>query len=299
MLRRTHTLICSKSTRLNLKGDIRNKFDTSAYPRSALRTKRNLISDKPPDRISALALCCWFTAIPSTLTSHTLAQFPCIPPPQHWFFFYFLSFSPSLFSPLLFTHLLPALSLNSVFFTSLLIFPLLRPSCLLMTCPSHAFTVSSHSSGEAASVPRCGTYCIYLYFCSSPLSESFNTIGIKCWHDLLGILKQAVVRLFECLIFSARCWLKPLKCFGNTYSTVAPMKPIKNLIWMRERGEKGKKRGRGIGDTICHYFHSFRTHCDKNKYTHQGVAHTGTLQTNKYAHTHQLWVWFAMCSFCL
>lgn len=168
-----------------------------------------------------------------------------------------------------------------------------------MTCPSHTFTVSSHSSGEAASVPRCGTYCIYLYFCSSPLSESFNTIGIKCWHDLLGILKQAVVRLFECLIFSARCWLKPLKCFGNTYSTVAPMKPIKNLIWMRERGEKGKKRGRGIGDTICHYFHSFRTHCDKNKYTHQGVAHTGTLQTNKYAHTHQLWVWFAMCSFCL
>lgn len=89
MLRRTHTLICSKPTRPNLKGDIRNKFDTSAYPRSALRTKRNLISDKPPDRISALALCCWFTAIPSTLTSHTLAQFPCIPPPLHWFFFLF------------------------------------------------------------------------------------------------------------------------------------------------------------------------------------------------------------------
>lgn len=42
----------------NLEGDIRNKFDTSAYPRSALRTKRNLILDKPPDRISALAFCC-------------------------------------------------------------------------------------------------------------------------------------------------------------------------------------------------------------------------------------------------
>lgn len=42
----------------NLKGDIGNKFDTSAYPRSALRTKRNLILDKPPDKISALALCC-------------------------------------------------------------------------------------------------------------------------------------------------------------------------------------------------------------------------------------------------
>lgn len=57
----------------NLKGDIRNTFDTSAYPRSALRTKRNLILDKPLDRISALALYCWFPAIPSTLTSHALA----------------------------------------------------------------------------------------------------------------------------------------------------------------------------------------------------------------------------------
>lgn len=66
----------SQPTRLhNLKGDIRNKFDTSAFPRSALRTKRNLILGKPPDRISALALCCQFTAIPSTLTTHTLARF--------------------------------------------------------------------------------------------------------------------------------------------------------------------------------------------------------------------------------
>ncbi len=97
------------------------------------------------------------------------------------------------------------------------------------------------------SLPSRGTYCIYLYFCSSPLSERFNTIGIKCWHDLLGILKQAgiLVRLFECLIFSARRWLKPLKCFGNTYSTVAPMKPIKILIWMRERREGEEKNQEG------------------------------------------------------
>lgn len=56
----THTHIHSHQTTHshNLKGDIGNKFDTSAYPRNALRTKRNLILDKPPDRISALALCC-------------------------------------------------------------------------------------------------------------------------------------------------------------------------------------------------------------------------------------------------
>lgn len=90
----THTHTCSQPTRPhNLEGHIRNKFDTSAYPRSALRTKRNLISDKPPDRISALALCCWFTAIPSTLTSHTLARFPHISPPLRCFFFFFLSSS--------------------------------------------------------------------------------------------------------------------------------------------------------------------------------------------------------------
>ena len=87
-----HTHASSQPTRLhNLKGDIRNKFDTSAYPRSALRTKRNLILDKPPDRISALALCCWFTAIPSTLTSHTLARFACIFPPRHCLLFVFFN----------------------------------------------------------------------------------------------------------------------------------------------------------------------------------------------------------------
>lgn len=71
----------SHLARNNLKGDIRNKFNTSANPRSALRTKRNLILAKPLDRISALAQSCIFTAIPSTLTSHTLAQFPYISPP--------------------------------------------------------------------------------------------------------------------------------------------------------------------------------------------------------------------------
>lgn len=81
--------------RNNLKGDIRNKFNTSANPRSALRTKRNLILDKPPDRISALALCCWFTAIPhlgpipSYLSSATLLasfSFISIPVSAHNFF---------------------------------------------------------------------------------------------------------------------------------------------------------------------------------------------------------------------
>lgn len=86
---------CSQTTLMhNLKGCVRNKFDISAYPRSAFRTKRNLILDKPPDRISALALYCWFTAIPSTLTSHTLARFPRISPPRHCLFFYFLDSPP-------------------------------------------------------------------------------------------------------------------------------------------------------------------------------------------------------------
>lgn len=50
------------------------------------------------------------------------------------------------------------------------------------------------------------------------------------------------------------------------------MKPIKNLIWMREREERErKKRKGGIGDTIYHYLPSFRTHCDKNKYPIGGL----------------------------
>lgn len=97
----THTFTHAPKplARNNLKGDIRNKFNTSANPRSALRTKRNLILDKPPDRISALALSCWFTAIPSTLTSHTLAQFPHISPPPHCLFLFPL-FLPSFCSQL-------------------------------------------------------------------------------------------------------------------------------------------------------------------------------------------------------
>lgn len=120
--RRTHIHTPSRPIRaLYLKGDIRNKFDTSAYPRSALRTKRNLILDKPPDRISALALCCWFTAIPSTLTSHTLAQFPRISSPLLCLFvvvFFIISFPPlPLYNhhPHLFTFVFSLLSLVSLF----------------------------------------------------------------------------------------------------------------------------------------------------------------------------------------
>lgn len=114
----------SQPTRLhNLKGDIRNKFDTSAYPRSALRTKRNLILDKPPDRISALALCCWFTAIPSTLTSHTLARFPRISPPPRCLFFC-SNFFPSFASPRLSHHLFSP------------VFPLFCPLSLLVLLSS-------------------------------------------------------------------------------------------------------------------------------------------------------------------
>lgn len=296
-LQRTHTHahIHSPNTRPhNLEGDIRNKFNTSAYPRSALRTKRNLILDKPPDRISALALCCWFTAIPSTHTSHTLARFPCSsPPPQHCLYFS-LIFSPPL---LLFTGL-------TTFYNSL--FHLLAISCTLPSPHSQCFwsipstppCLQAHDpplpspnlfqllppASISPSPPQLWDILyIYLHFCSSPLSGRFNTIGIKRWHDLLGILKQAgiLVRLFECLIFSARRWLKPLKCFGNTYSTVAPMKPIKNLIWMREREterERERERRKGGGGTQFAFTSSPSAHCDKNKYTHQGVVLTGTLK---------------------
>lgn len=147
-------------------------------------------------------------------------------------------------------------------------FTLFVPPLCIMNCPLFPyalFTPCLHSlfpffpSASINSQLRYTLCYMYLYFCSTLLSQYFNTIGIKCWRDLLGILKQAgiLVRLFECLIFSARHWLKPLKCFGNTYSTVAPMKPIKFLIWMRKG--KGLKRGKGIGDTICHYFLCFST----------------------------------------
>lgn len=153
--------------------------------------------------------------------------------------------SPRLFS-LSFPLFCP-LSLAALFFSlhcsSCLPFWSLHPFYSLLS-PSSFLHLLFPLLPPASISPSPGTYCIYLYFCSSPLSEHFNTIGIKCWHDLLGILKQPgiLVRLFECLIFSARRWLKPLKCFGNTYSTVAPMKPIKNLIWMRERKEEEEKR---------------------------------------------------------
>lgn len=42
------------------------------------------------------------------------------------------------------------------------------------------------------------------------------------------------------------------------------MKPIKNLIWMRERG-RGEKEDGEEGDTICHYLSFFHTHTLRQK----------------------------------
>lgn len=145
----THMNTCSYPlARNNLEGDIRNKFDTSANPRSALRTKRNLISDKPPDRISALAFCCWFTAIPSTLTSHTLAQFPRISTPLHCLFriLLFLPFPPA--SPQISQHLFSLLAPfhQPSVYSSTLLHSFNHPSC------PHAFTASFTSTNQPSSL---------------------------------------------------------------------------------------------------------------------------------------------------
>lgn len=62
-----------------------------------------------------------------------------------------------------------------------------------------------------------------------------DIFDIKCAEDVAGTPEQAKVFLRAVIIFniSITAQLKPLKCFGNTYSIVVPMKPIKILISVR------------------------------------------------------------------
>lgn len=88
----------------NIKGGMRNKFDTSSSPKSALRTKRNLISDKPPDRISALAFCYWFTEslfsaylLPDSFLSYLLPLLLFLSDSLATSFFLFSVFTPCIY----------------------------------------------------------------------------------------------------------------------------------------------------------------------------------------------------------
>lgn len=177
---------CSQPALLhNLKGDIRNKFDTSAYPRSALRTKRNLILDKPPDRISALAFCCWFTAIPSTLTSHTLARFPRISLRCYYsplFFFFQISIFSSLILYLFLTVLPPPFTLFYIMSPPLPPNYCFGPSSLPRPLP-HASTGSFHYSPQPLSLhlfPR-AVHTVYIYI----------SVLLRCWSALIQLVLNA------------------------------------------------------------------------------------------------------------